>query len=52
MKNLVFALAITFVPALVNASPPLKGKVTELWINDSSNTNIAFVSVQIKRALF
>lgn len=35
----------TWLAANASASPPLDGTVTELWINDGANSNVAFISV-------
>ena len=35
----------TWLVSSANASPQLVGTITELWVNDSANSNVAFVSV-------
>lgn len=45
MRKLILTIVLSLASGALFASPPLKGKVTEIWINDGSNTNIVFVSV-------
>lgn len=45
MKKIFCLLILSCISASAFSTPPLKGKISEIWINDGSNTNIAFVSV-------
>lgn len=45
MKKLSFFISLISLSQLSNASPALTDEITELWINDNSNSNIAYVSV-------
>ena len=45
MKKTVMLLLLVVCASVSWASPKIKGEITELWINDSTRTNIAFVSI-------
>lgn len=45
MKKVFLAILLSMCTILSHASPPLTGKVTEIWVNDNSTTNIAFISI-------
>jgi hypothetical protein len=46
MSMILFASLCSLWPlSSANASPPLEGTITELWVNDGYNSNIAYISV-------
>ena len=47
MKHTVLfaSFCAMWLASSANASPPLEGAIAELWVNDSTNSNVVFISV-------